>query len=325
MNVKEIFNLAIKLGIKSDFRPKSQIDKNLKRVKEKYQKLSKEEKEYFDAEKLTNPYSDARIYFDNGIRKVSRIMTGIDIDTAEILIAKHLSDTNPKKPIDLILSHHPMGRGLADLGDVVHMQADILSQNGIPINIAEAIVKPRMEEICRKFNPFNLYKEIDAAKLLGINLMSIHTPADNMVAKFIKNKIEKDAPEYVGEVIASLLEIPEYHQAAKMGFGPVLWSGDKDNRAGKIGFTEITGGTNIGPKVYEKLAQAGIGTVISMHQDEEDLKGAKKAHVNVIISGHIPSDSIGMNLLLDELEKRGIEIVPCSGLIRVSRNKRNKL
>jgi len=27
-----------------------------------------------------------------------------------------------------------------------------------------------------------------------------------------------------------------------------------------------------------------------------------------------------MNLFLDELEKKGIEIVPCSGLIRVSRN-----
>jgi len=31
------------------------------------------------------------------------------------------------------------------------------------------------------------------------------------------------------------------------------------------------------------------------------------------------SDSIGMNLLLDDLEKQGIEIVPCSGFIRVSR------
>jgi len=28
---------------------------------------------------------------------------------------------------------------------------------------------------------------------------------------------------------------------------------------------------------------------------------------------------LGMNIFLDELEKKGIEIVPCSGLIRVSR------
>jgi len=31
------------------------------------------------------------------------------------------------------------------------------------------------------------------------------------------------------------------------------------------------------------------------------------------------SDSLGMNLFLDKLEEQGIEIVPCSGLIRISR------
>jgi len=31
------------------------------------------------------------------------------------------------------------------------------------------------------------------------------------------------------------------------------------------------------------------------------------------------SDSLGVNLFLDELGKQGIEVVPCSGLIRISR------
>jgi hypothetical protein len=34
------------------------------------------------------------------------------------------------------------------------------------------------------------------------------------------------------------------------------------------------------------------------------------------------SDSLGMNIILDELEKKGIDIVPCSGLIRVKRSKK---
>jgi len=33
------------------------------------------------------------------------------------------------------------------------------------------------------------------------------------------------------------------------------------------------------------------------------------------------ADSIGANLFLDKLEKRGIEVIPCSGLIRVRRKK----
>ncbi|KKR97364.1 MAG: hypothetical protein UU49_C0033G0007, partial [Candidatus Magasanikbacteria bacterium GW2011_GWC2_41_17] len=49
---------------------------------------------------------------------------------------------------------------------------------------------------------------------------------------------------------------------------------------------------------------------------------AKGAFLNIIIAGHIASDSLGLNLFLDELEKKGIKIIPCSGLIRVSRVKK---
>jgi len=42
----------------------------------------------------------------------------------------------------------------------------------------------------------------------------------------------------------------------------------------------------------------------------------------VVIAGHMASDSLGLNLFLDELEQRGVEIVPCSGLLRISRVQR---
>jgi hypothetical protein len=67
------------------------------------------------------------------------------------------------------------------------------------------------------------------------------------------------------------------------------------------------------------MAIAGIGTVIGMHQSEEHRKEAEAAHLNVVIAGHMSSDSLGVNLFLDELERRGIEIIPCSGFDRVSR------
>ena len=56
-----------------------------------------------------------------------------------------------------------------------------------------------------------------------------------------------------------------------------------------------------------------------MHVSEEHKKEAEAANVNVVIAGHISSDSIGMNIFLDELEKQGIEMIPCSGLIRIKR------
>jgi hypothetical protein len=69
------------------------------------------------------------------------------------------------------------------------------------------------------------------------------------------------------------------------------------------------------------MAQAGIGTVIGMHISEEHKKEAEAANINVVIAGHMSSDSLGMNLFLDELERKGIKIIPCSGLIRVPRLK----
>mgnify|MGYP006390759937 FL=1 len=83
---------------------------------------------------------------------------------------------------------------------------------------------------------------------------------------------------------------------------------------------EITGGTEGPHQSYEKLAQAGVGTIISMHASEEHRKEAQKHHINLVIAGHMSSDSIGMNLILDKFEAQGVEIVPTSGLIRVSRN-----
>jgi hypothetical protein len=38
-----------------------------------------------------------------------------------------------------------------------------------------------------------------------------------------------------------------------------------------------------------------------------------------VIAGHMSSDSLGMNQFLDELERKGIEVITCSGLTRVSR------
>jgi putative NIF3 family GTP cyclohydrolase 1 type 2 len=317
MNIQEIFKLAIDLGIKNDFRPKTQIEKQLKRVKEKYEKLSKEEKEIFDAERLVNPYSDTRIQVDNGSKNIKKIMAGIDIDTAELMLAEKLG-------IDTVIGHHPLGLGLTGLDDVMQLQADVFLKYGVPINIAESLTKVRISEVSRGVGAENHYKTSDAAKLLKINLMNVHTPADNLVAKFVDEKLKKDKPEYVEDILKSLLEIPEYKEAAKKGFGPTIFSGARENRVGKIALTEITGGTSSSKDIYEKLSQAGVGTIIGMHMNEESRKEAEKYHINVVIAGHISSDSIGMNLFLDELEKKGIEIVPCSGLIRYSRIKKKK-
>jgi len=314
MAIQQIYQLAINMGKRADLRNKNDVERVLKSAKKEYSKLPKSEKEYFDKERLTNPYSDTRILINKPGKKIKKILTGIDIDTAEVLLAKELGD------IDLIISHHPTGQALASgLEDVMHLQADVLAKYNIPINIAEKLLEKRISEVSRSVNPVNHYQAVQAAKLFDFGWMTAHTVCDNMVAKFLEKHIQKTKPETLEEVLESLLKIPEYKQAKKMGFGPRLFAGKPENRCGKIAITEITGGTEGAKEIYEKMAQAGIGTTIAMHQSEEHKKAAEKANINVIIAGHISSDSIGMNLFLDQLEKKGIKIIPCSGLIRIKR------
>jgi putative NIF3 family GTP cyclohydrolase 1 type 2 len=221
--------------------------------------------------------------------------------------------------IDLVIAHHPLGKGLAHLADVMDLQCDVLNYYGVPINVAEGLMKERISEVSRGVNSANHQRTVDAAKILKINLMNSHTPCDNLAAKFLKNLVEKEKPERIGELIDLLKDIPEYKEAMKIGAGPKIFVGSPENRCGKIALTEITGGTEGSPKLYEKMSIAGIGTTIGMHISEEHKKEAEAANLNVVIAGHMSSDSLGVNLFLDELEKEGVEIVPCSGLIRISR------
>lgn len=315
MTIQEIYKLAVQKGIEADFRSKEQIERILRRRKEKYEKLPEAAKAEFDEDSFWNPYSDTRILHIAQDKPIKRVLVGIDIEPAEILLAKQLGN------IDLVVSHHPIGRALAALHEVMELQCDVLNQYGVPINIAEGLMKERISEVARGINARNHQRTVDIARLLGLNLMCLHTASDNLAAKFLRENIEDKKPEYLADLMELLWSIPEYQQAMKNAAGPRIFVGTEENRCGKIALTEITGGTEGSPKLYERMAQAGIGTVVGMHVSEEHKKEAEASHLNVVIAGHMSSDSIGMNLIIDELENRGIEIVSCSGFIRVSRVK----
>lgn len=319
MNIKEIFELAIQIGIDNDPRGRAKVEKILKKRKEEFAELPEKKKKDFDQDRLTNPYSDSNIqYVPNLKKEVKTVMVGIDIDPAEVLLANELNKQGKK--IDLVISHHPIGKSLADLGDVMDMQADIMEKEGIPGNIAEKIMEERISQVSKSVAPINHYQVVDMARLLDIPLINIHTPADNSVYSFLEKIIAKKKPETVGEVIDLLKDIPEYSKASTLKMGPTIFSGSEKSRVGKI-LLGMTGGTGGSEKIYEKLGQYGVGTVIDMHIGEKHREEAIKHYINVVIAGHMASDSLGLNVLMDEFEKKGIEIIPCSGYIRHSRNK----
>lgn len=318
IKLKDIYRIAVEKGMAEDKRDRAELERVLARAKDEYEKLDDAEKEFFDTEKLTNPYSDTRICAGDPEAEVRGLITGVDMEVGEVLLADRLREKGAA--IDLIFAHHPEGPGYANLHEVMYMQADLWAAQGVSIAAADALIAPRAEEIRRRIMPVNHYRAIDAAKLLGFASMSCHTPADNSVNAFVQAFVEEREPATLDDLVKALREIPEYADAAKKGYGPILIQGSGSARTGRV-VVDMTGGTEGPEDALERLVHAGVGTLVGMHYSEEHRKKAEELKLNLVIAGHVSSDVLGMNLILDEIERAGeIEIVCTSGMVRVQRS-----
>lgn len=316
MKIKSIYQLAILMGKNSDIRG-DYLNTIMRNKLTSFEKLSEDEKDFYDQEQLSNPYNDTRILVGTGEEEISTVFCGIDVETAEILLVDRLQQKGV--PIDAVISHHPEGVALADLHDVMYLQADLLEDIGVPINVAEGMLEPRIREVQRALLPQNHQRAVDAARLLNLPFICVHTPADNLVNNFLKDHFGKNTYSTLEDLINLLLQIPEYRKASELKAGPRIINGDKNNRVGKL-YIEMTGGTSGPDKAIEKIAQAGVGTYICMHLTEKHRQLAVENNINVIVAGHMPSDSLGINIFLDQLEKQGIKLIVGSGLIRIKRD-----
>lgn len=319
MTIQEIYDLAIRMGIKSDPRGETRIREILKNRGKEYKEMPEKKKKYFDLEALVNPFSDSRILFGDPKTKVKKLMAGIDAGASEVLVVDRLNQKGEN--IDLLISHHPSGHALASLDEVMDVQVDTFAEAGVPVNVADALFRERMGVVKRRIGPLNHSQTVDAARHLGIPLLALHTMWDNLGNYFVQKYLSGKKFETVGEVLERVNEIPEFIEAIKGKSGPSIVSGSEKSRAGKV-VVGFTGGTNASKELYIELARAGVGTLIEMHLPEEALEEIKKLHMNVIDCGHMAADSIGANIFLDEVERRGVEVVPSSGLIRVRRKER---
>ena len=324
MKLKKLFDLAVDAAIEADPRPRAVIKRALKRVEARHKRLEGKEKEHVDHEQKWNPYLDSRILYGDGSEEVKHLMVGIDIEGPELMLAHEMKKMGKK--VDAAMMHHPEGRALADLEKVMPVQIDVLADCGVPVNRAEGVLQPRMDRIWRSIHADNLFRAESFSEILNIPLFGLHTVTDNLAWRYMEKHISSKKFDSVGEIMEALLDIPEYREYAKRGNPPILVNGRKEYRPGKIYANEFTGGTN-GPEELMKVqAEAGVGTVLSMHVTEKTLKVAKEHNVNIIQCSHIASDSIGINLIIDMWQKAGakLHIIPVSGFVRVDRAKKVK-
>lgn len=242
---------------------------------------------------------DSAIYVNGD--NIGKMLFGIDAGVPELLLAKQLD-------YDAVVAHHPQG-GVAAINfhQVFRRHIQQMITAGVPKEEAEKAVEKRLEELEVETHTRNYGHNVDAAKSLRMPYMNIHTPLDEVGRKIMAEKIDKriGGNSTVQDVISALEEITEFKNAATE---ITVRLGKAENVAGKV-VVSHGAGTNGGYKVAETYFKYGVGTVVYIHINPRDLERLKAEEGgNLIVSGHIASDSVGINPLIRELEKRNVSV-----------------
>ena len=254
----------------------------------------------------------AEIPGDSGIivdgKNIKKAIFGVDMEAAEILIAKELG-------VDLVITHHPVGGApRLNLYKVMENQIERMVTAGVPINKAQKMLREQMGKVERGLHVTNYDRVASAAKLLNMPFMGVHTPADLLTERKIQDHLDNNLNDRstLADVITVLMQLPEYRNALTQ---PEIRVGSEKDYAGKV-FVIMAGGTNGGAKVAHTYFEAGVGTLVCMHMPEDVLKAVKEQNIgNVIVAGHMASDSIGINMIIAALEERGVEVIRMSGVM----------
>lgn len=250
---------------------------------------------------------DTEIYVEgNGIKKV---LIGIDIDNAALLYAKN-------NGYDLVIGHHPTGSRLG-LSKVFKRNIKMMVENGVQIQDAEKAVREKALAIEIGNHSTNYSAIPDFAKLIGMPYMNIHMPCDEIGRKIIQDKINAVCSENkeinLEELNNVLNDIPEIKNAKT---NSEIRIGSPLSKAGRVIFSHGRG-TNGGVEVANAYYKAGFDTVIYIHISYGDyIKLKKENKGNLIITGHISSDSVGINPFIQALEEMGVEVDTTGGIIK---------
>jgi hypothetical protein len=254
--------------------------------------------------------ADSQVHVDGDVR---RVFAGIDVDIGELMLARELG-------ADGVIAHHPVGSN-ARLGfpAIIERHQEQMVEVGIPSEIARRAMLERQAPVARTLHTTNYDRVVDAARQLRMPLMNIHLPADIIGRQFFIDFVKKTAGTNgrpVGALIADLKTIPEMEASLVQ---PELWLGQPENPVGKW-VVQMAAGVNGGAAIYRTYYEHGIDTILAMHLDDRELRVLaqdQRPTANLVITGHMPSDSIGMNRILDAIEERGVEVIAGSGVIRV--------
>ncbi len=261
-----------------------------------------------DMANLPSVPGDTAIYqHGEGVR---RILFGIDLGTAEIVLARSLG-------YDLAITHHPAGdEAVLNFHQVYDRHADQLVAAGVPAAVAKQTLAAFHEDR-RILDSIQNYDHAPSiARLIGMPYMNIHTPLDEIGRR------------RMAEVVAAVpttASVKELTDRLWQAFGEFRGAltrievrvGKPDNRIGHA-VVSHGAGTNGGYQVAKAYFDHQVDTVVYIHcrpEDSRRLQADFPNGKNLVVTGHIASDSVGINPFIAALRERGLEVTPVSGII----------
>lgn len=257
---------------------------------------------------MHHPPADSAIYVSG--TELKRVMFGIDIGAAELLLARDLG-------CDGVIAHHPAG-GTARLNfpEVLTRHVELMVEHGVPTPAARDAIQAMLTRSLLSSQTANFDHVPSVARLLEMPFLNVHLPLDEvgrrMMVETIDAHLEKlDRSPIVQDAIDALKTMPEFAEAQTRIMVPV---GAVDRPLGRIAVVHGAG-TNGGYPVARAYFDAGINTVLYIHIAADQAQRLRdETSGNLIVSGHIASDMVGINPFVAKLEENGVEVIRMSGL-----------
>ncbi len=249
---------------------------------------------------------DSEIYIEGS--NIKKVLFGVDISNSDVYMAKNMG-------YDAVIAHHPLACSTKAF-NVFKDNINIMVKGGVPEESAKKAVAEKYDSLRVTASSKNYDEVVSVAKLLGMPLMNIHQPLDEIGRKLMQGAVDtvigKNPEATLSDIVEGLYNIPDFKRARTK---IEILAGDDSSKAGK---TLVSHGayTNGGYDIANTCFEAGINTIIYIHiayPDYVRLKKEKKG--NLIVTGHIASDCAGINPFIDRLRSSGIEVTGINGII----------
>ena len=248
---------------------------------------------------------------DSGIHvpghSIRRALFVLDADSSVIVAAKQME-------YDVVIALNHLGVSSLTYPTIIDQHVQQLREAGVAEEEAIQAIRGLKESQDVEIQGKNIHEADSLARLLGIALLNVKFPLEQIARVRMLNAIKMSAGEQPSaeKVIEALYTLNEFRDAES----PIaLRMGNETDIAEKIAVS-CGAGECADVDIARAYFNAGVTTLIQSSITYSDLKKirAYPDQRQLITTGNVPTALLGINPYIAELEKRGLVVDRAGGL-----------